>query len=96
MKPTIAPFNQWPRLKNTQPIFHSSNEAFFYAQLIYKDQDEQAKLQYYRDDCYIKLKHERQKQNPNLDYIFTLAVNAQLFRECLQECQRIKDEKFNP
>lgn len=94
MKPTIKRLEQWPRLKNHQPILRSTNEALLYAQLIAEDQDEQAKLQFYRNDCYIKLRWERRRKDPNLDHMFMLAFKAQMFRECLEECQRINNEPY--
>jgi len=95
MKPTIKTLDNWPKLRNGQPVFHSTEEALLFAQLIFDKPDEQAKLQFYRDDCYIKLKHQRESKQPALNYMVTIAVRAQLFRECLEECQRINNEKFN-
>lgn len=95
MSPVLKSLAKWPRLKNKKPLLTDTGEALYYAQLIWRDEDEQKMLQFFRDDCYCKLKFERDRKDPDLDRMFALAVEAQLFRECLEECQRINDEPFS-
>lgn len=91
----ITDLNSWPLDLVGWPIFKSTNEAFLYAQLIYNDTGKQERLPYFREVLYAELKREREKKEPNFDHMMELAVRAQFYRECLSECQRIKDEKFN-
>lgn len=91
----LTDLNSWPVTDNGQPILKSTNEAMFYAQLIYDRGDYQHVLSGYRALIYRQLKAMRESENPDLDYMMGLAVKAQFCRECLEECQRIKDEKFN-
>lgn len=90
---TIVP--AWPTRSSGAPILKTTNDAFLYAQLIYKRKDKQYALASYRQQTYRILKQVRENENPDLDYMMELAVRAQFYRECLEECQRIKDEKFN-
>lgn len=91
----ITDLNSWPLDLVGHPVLKTSNEAILYAQLIYNDTDKQAHLPHYRKEMHTELKREREKKEPNLDYMMDLAMRAQFYRECLEECQRIKDEKFN-
>lgn len=91
-KPIISKLADWPKDRRGIPIFTSTHDALLYAQLIEGIPDKQSMLFISRQDIYIKLKHERHSQNPSLQRMCDLAVKAQLFRECLEECQRIHDE----
>lgn len=91
----ITDLNSWPLNSRDHPILKTSDEAMLYAQLIYNDTDLQARLPYYRKEAHLELKREREKKEPDFDHMMVLAMRAQFYRECLEECQRIKDEKFN-
>lgn len=95
MRYKLTDLNSWPLRKNQEPIFDSTNDAFLYAQLICDLQEKQDLLRAYRKAIYRALKYLREKDNPNLDRMMNLAVRAQFLRECLEECQRINNEKFN-
>lgn len=88
----IKTLTTWPRRPNNEPIFETSDEAMIFAHLIWKDEDEQRMLPIYHKDCREELTHERHKKEPDLDRMYIIAVRAQFFRECLDECQRIKAE----
>lgn len=94
MSQALKSLADWPREKTGKPILTDTGEALYFAQLIWRDEDLQKMLQFLRDSCYAKLKFERETKDPNLDRMFSLAVEAQLFRECLEECQRINDERL--
>jgi len=96
MPPTISDLANWPKDRRGLPIFTSTHDALLYAQLVAHDKDRQELLSISREDIYIKLKHERHSKKPNLQRMMDLAVKAQFYRECLEECQRIKDERFTP
>jgi hypothetical protein len=90
----IKKYGNWPRTKNGRPVFKSTEDANFYAQLIWDMDDEQKWLLICRDDLYVKLRHERERPEPNFQVMMNTACQAQFLRECVEECQRIKDEKF--
>jgi hypothetical protein len=92
MRDNISDLANWPKTHGLQPILKSTNEAFLYAQLIYAEPDKQQDLCHYRVDTYKKLKAERERERPNINNMFALAVRAQFFREAFEECLRIKDE----
>lgn len=83
---------RWPRRKSGEIVFKTTHEAVFYANLIYDNKpllDEIEKsLRAARDHLAIM----RQRNNPNLDILMEIAVKAQLFRECLEEVIRIRNE----
>lgn len=94
-KPIITNLSTWPKDRRGLPIFTSSQDAFLYAQLIENNPDKQKMLILSRQDAYIKLRHERHSKQPNLQRMMDLAIRAQLYRECSEEVQRIKDEQFH-
>ena len=93
MRDNISDLAMWPRRRNGQPIFKSTNEAFLYAQLIYDTPPKKADLIIYRQEVYKQLKVQRDRKKPNLQNMMDLAVRAQFYRECLEECHRIEEEK---
>jgi len=94
-KPILSNLATWPTDRIGLPIFTSSRDAILYAQLIEGHPDKQKMLSISRQDLYIKLRHERHLNQPNLQRMMNLAIKAQLYRECLDELQRIKDEQFH-
>jgi len=94
VKPIITNLNTWPLDRRGCPIFTCTYDALLYAQLIEDNADKQKMLTINRQDIYIKLRHERHSKQPNLQRMCDLSVQAQLYRECLEEVQRIKDEGF--
>lgn len=93
MRDTISDLANWPRRRNGQPFLNSTNESFLYAQLIHDNPPKKADLIIYRQEVYKQLKVQRDRKKPNLQNMMDLAVRAQLYRECLQECHRIEEEK---
>lgn len=91
----ITDLNSWPLDLVGWPVLKTTNEALLYAQLIYNDTHKQEHLPYYRKELYAQLKCEREKKEPDFDYMMDLAVRAQFYRECLEESQRIRLEKVN-
>lgn len=91
----LTDLNCWPLRENGEPIFQSINDAFLYAQLIYDLPEKQNLLHAYRDRTFNVLKFTREGNDPDLQAMMDLAVRAQFFRECLEECKRIKTEKLN-
>jgi len=92
MNPIKANLNTWPRRKNGEPIFRTTNDAIFYAQLASRKESLVTELHEYRAKAYRDLANQRTKKNPNLDNLMEYAVKAQMFRECYEEIERINGE----
>jgi hypothetical protein len=84
----------WSRTRNGCPVFRSTEDAIFFANIIWDMEQEQDMLKLYLQDLQIKLEYQREKDKPNWNYCSTLASQCQFLRECVAECQRIKDEPF--
>ena len=91
----LTDLNSWPLRDNREPIFQTTNDAMFYAQLICNLPEKQDLIDAYRHRVHQRLKSERERNVPNFDRMMDLAVRAQFFRECLDECKRIEEEKLN-
>lgn len=91
----LTDLNTWPLRTNGEPILNNTNEAFLYAQFIHDHFPRQAKLIRCKRATYRTLKKLRESTNPDFDLMMHLACRAQFFRECLEECQRIKEENLN-
>ena len=92
MKGCMKSFKDWPRSSDNKPIFHKVDQALLFAQLMYNRPDEVSLLEIYLNDCYIKLRDQRRQDNPDIEEIVNLIFKGRLFKACLEECQRIKEE----
>jgi len=93
MRTFITDLAQWKRSKDGAPIFTCTEEAFFYAQLIYRRDAERLKISHLRRDTLFKLRTMRTGTSPNYQRMLDLAVKAQFYRECLEELSRIEKEE---
>ena len=84
---------QWPRRESGEPIFKTTNDAIFYANLIAKNKRLVDDVDLYRRLARRMLKVARQEADPNYDILMCMAVKAQFFRECLDEVKRIREEQ---
>lgn len=85
-------FCDWPRSENKAPIFNNTQQALYYAQLIYNRPDDRHLLEIYLEDSYIKLKAARESHSVNPSYLIQTSLQAQFFRECSEEIHRIDAE----
>lgn len=92
MRITITRPESWPRRRNGQPIFKTTQEALFYANLISKNKKNIDEIDLYFKAARRQIKTERDKVKPNLDRLMELATKAQFYRECLEEVKRIRNE----
>jgi len=92
MRTMIMSLNNWPRRKNNEYIFQSTEEAFFFANLALDKPDVISSLKRGRAIALKNISQERVAGFPNLQRMMDLAVKAQFFRECLEEVDRIKKE----
>jgi len=92
MRITITKPESWPRRKNGEPIFKTTNEAIFYANLISTDKRRRDEIEAYSKATRRQSKTERDKIQVNLNRMMQLATKGQFFRECLDELKRINGE----
>lgn len=83
----------WPRRKNGEPIFTCSEDAIFFGHFININTAEINYLKKLRRNCYLDIAVGKKKTNPNYDRLFDLSFRAQMYREALEEVERINNEK---
>lgn len=82
----------WPRRRNGEPIFRTSNDAIFYARLAHKRLNAVAQMKAYRTRALRPLKLRTKLPPQSTQRLMNLAVRAQFFRECYEEMERIDKE----
>ncbi|MBA7495810.1 hypothetical protein ES702_06401 [subsurface metagenome] len=85
----------WPRNGRGQVIFKTSHEAILYAQLISESAQAINNIKADRVAVLLQLKEGRQRIDVNYNFLMQLASRSTFYRECLEEVDRITDEKFN-
>ena len=86
--------DDWPRRKNGELIFTTTNEAIYYANITDDRVGVYNSLMKWRRNAYQDIKRLRSLKPVNYNRIFDLAVRAQLYRECREEIQRLNDGEF--
>lgn len=94
MMPIKTNLKTWPRRKNGEPVFRTTNDAIFYAQLASKTYSAIDEMKAYRNKARRDLSHVRKGKDPNLDRIMEYAIKSQFFRECYEEMERINKEEL--
>jgi len=94
MKVIIADLANWPRTTKGQPIFKCSEEANFYANLIFDNEKEIKVIMKAMENARQEVHAMRAKGSKNLDRMMHQSVKAQFYRECLEELDRIHNNKF--
>ncbi len=92
MKMELLNLEEWPTGIFGDPVLKSTSDAFLYARLIWQSVERQGFL--------VDLRNRIQKacvtlltdQNPDFDLCACLACLSQFYRECLEECERIKED----
>ena len=79
----------WPRRKNGDLIFTSTNEAMYFANLTDDRPGAHNLLKKWRKNAYQDIERARQWSPINYNRIFDLSVRAQLYRECMEEIERL-------
>jgi len=86
--------DDWPRRKNAELIFTTTNEAMYFANITDDRAGSYNLLKKWRKNAYQDIAMLRSKTPVNYNRIFDLAVRAQLYRECMEKIQRLNDGKF--
>ncbi|MBA7706765.1 hypothetical protein ES703_115622 [subsurface metagenome] len=92
MKAIVSDLTHWPRTKGGVPVLSCTEDATFFAHLIFIHANERLRLVHLRRRALFDLKVMRSKTSPNLPRMMDLAVKAQFYRECLDEVGRIEKE----
>jgi len=87
-------FDSWPRTKDGTFIFTGSEQAIYFAHLVSDKIEVINQLTKLRKRAYFEIMEQRSKDRPNYQRMLDLAVKAQLYRECLEEIQRINDSQY--
>jgi hypothetical protein len=86
--------DNWPRRRRADLIFRSTEEAFYYANIVEDRLTAYTLLSKWRINTYQDIEALKKKKPLNFDKLFDLAVRAQFFREAMEEIQRLNDGKF--
>lgn len=87
-------YDSWPRTKDNNPIFTCTEQAIFFAHLASDKIEVVNRLTKLRKRAYFDIGVIRSTARPNLQRMMDLAFKAQLYRECLEEIQRINDSQY--
>lgn len=86
--------HNWPRTRRGELIFKSSEEAYFYAALIYTNKIFIGEVRKTYRTAREEFKQLSKRTNVNLDRLALIACKTQYTRECLQEVQRLQDQEL--
>jgi hypothetical protein len=86
--------NDWPRRKNGELIFTTTNEAIYFANITDDRVGSYNLLKKWRINAYQDIKRLRSIKPINYNRIFDLAVRAQLYREAMEEISRLNEEEI--
>lgn len=87
--------NTWPRTRSGQVILVSSLEAISYAQLLPHNTKAIHEIKTNREAVRTELKQRRQRVDVDYNRLMTLACRSAFYRQCLDELDRITNEKSN-
>ena len=79
----------WPRRKGGELIFRTSNEAIYFATLVENRLEAIDLLTGWRKKTLEDISGLKETQGPNYDRLFDLACRAQLYREAMEEIERL-------
>jgi hypothetical protein len=88
-------FTTWQKNEEGVPVFRSTEDAHAYAHLIVDNEYECNRIEIYRKSMYQELDNAREAGHISLQGLLNMACLCQLFRECVEEIQRIKDERIS-
>jgi hypothetical protein len=83
--------DDWPRRKNGELIFTTTNEATYYAHITDDREGAYNLLKKWRINAYQDIERLRLQTPVKYNRVFDLAVRAQLYRECMEEIQRLNE-----
>jgi len=85
--------DDWPRNGRGELIFQDTNEAIYFANITDDRVLTHNLLKKWRRNVYQNIVPLRKNKPVNFNRIFDLAVRAQLYRECMEEIERLNTEE---
>ncbi|MCK4385602.1 MAG: hypothetical protein KAW52_04985 [candidate division Zixibacteria bacterium] len=85
----------WQKDHEGIPIFRGTEDAIAYAHLVVDDDYERGKMKVYMTSVYRELDDAREAGHIPLQGLLNMACRCQLYRECVEEIDRIKDERIS-
>lgn len=89
----VYTLDDWPRRNNVEIIFRDTNEAIYYANLVEDRVAAYHYLEKWRKNALENLAAVRDRKPLNYNRMFDLAVRAQLYREAMEEIQRLNESE---
>lgn len=86
--------HSWQKDEEGVPVFRSTNDAHAYAHLIVDDEYECERMKILKKSVYDELDNAREAGHLSLQKLLNMACRCQLYRECIEEVDRIKDERI--
>ena len=86
--------NDWPRRKRGDLIFRSTEEAFYYANIVEDRLAAYDLLSKWRRNTYQEIDVLKKMKPLNFDRLFDRAVRAQFYREAMEEITRLNKEEL--
>lgn len=86
--------SNWPRNIAGEPIFKTSENAIYYAMLIFDKPARVKEIVKLRRTSLFDIGRRRRLPNVDLDILMQLAVKSQFARECLEEVERLKNKVY--
>lgn len=84
----------WQKDSEGMPVFRTTNDSEAYAHLIVDNEFECARMKIYMKSVYDELDFAREKSQMSLQGLLNMACRCQLYRECVEEIQTIKDQRL--
>ena len=81
----------WNREGNGDIVFSGTEQAIFYATLIFNLPDKINEIKQLRKEYLIRIKSYMELPVTDLDWLMDLSCRAQFYRECLEEVERLKN-----
>jgi len=90
----VYTLSDWPRRKNGELIFQTTNEAIYYANLTDNRLGAYDQLKKWRRNAQYEVTRLKAIKSNNYDRMFECAVRAQFYRECMEEIKRLNEEEL--
>jgi len=89
----VYTLSDWPRRKNGELIFQTTNEAIYYANICDDRLAAYELLKKWRRNARYEVTRLKAIKSNNYDRMFDLAVRAQFYREAMEEIKRLNEEE---
>lgn len=94
METILYKIESWERDVDGDIVFKGTEDAIFYATLIYDKSSKVDEIRKLRVKYLKKVGASKKLVNPDFDWLFQLACQGQFYRECLEEVERLKHSVY--